>query len=190
MDEKVEGGRSKAQFVSDVLNKTLYTLVTNCSKADGVRNYFDVGIVAYGGSDVRSGFGGAISGNIIQRISAISDNPLRVEDRTRKVDDGAGGIIDQATKFPVWLDPTSSGGTPMRAALMKAMEVAAEWCDAHRHSYPPTILHVTDGQSTDGNPEELADGSAKYQRMTGKRCFLICMSPPVAARKSCFLHPK
>jgi hypothetical protein len=149
---------SKAQFVSDVLNKTLYTLVTNCSKADGVRNYFDVGVIAYGGAGVGTGFGGAISGNFIQRISAISDNPLRVEDRARKVDDGAGGIIEQMTKFPVWFDPTSSGGTPMRAALMKAMEVAAEWCDAHRHSYPPTILHVTDGQSTDGNPEELADG--------------------------------
>jgi hypothetical protein len=39
MDEKTESGRSKAQFVADVLNKTIYTLATNCSKADGVRNY-------------------------------------------------------------------------------------------------------------------------------------------------------
>ena len=29
-------------------------------------------------------------------------------------------------------------------------EASAEWCDAHPNSYPPTILHVTDGQSTDG----------------------------------------
>jgi hypothetical protein len=158
MDEKTEGGRSKAQFVSDVLNKTLYTLVTNCSKADGVRNYFDVGVIAYNGSGVGTGFGGAISGSIVQPMSAIGDNPLRVEDRARKIDDGTGGIIEQMTKFPIWFDPMSSGGTPMRAALMKAMEVVAEWCDAHQHSYPPTILHVTDGQSTDGNPEELADG--------------------------------
>ena len=78
MDEKVEGGRSKAQFVSDVLNKTIYTLVTNCSKADGVRNYFDVGIVAYGGSGIASGFGGTISGDFVHSVSAISDNPLRI----------------------------------------------------------------------------------------------------------------
>lgn len=158
MDEKVEGGRSKAQFVSDVLNKTIYTLVTNCSKADGVRNYFDVGIVAYGGAGIASGFGGTISGDFVHSVSAISNNPLRIEDRSRKVDDGAGGIIEQKTKFPVWLDPVSSGGTPMRAALTKSMEVMAAWCDSHRHSYPPTILHVTDGQSTDGGPEELAEG--------------------------------
>jgi hypothetical protein len=55
MDEKAEGGRSKAQFVADVLNRTLYTLVMNCTKADGVRGYFDVGVLAYSGSDVMTG---------------------------------------------------------------------------------------------------------------------------------------
>src|SRR5216117_183961 len=54
MDEITETGRSKADFVADVLNKTLYTLVTSCSKSDGVRNYFDVGVIAYGGSEVAS----------------------------------------------------------------------------------------------------------------------------------------
>jgi len=43
MDEITAAGRSKADFVADVLNKTLYTLVTTCSKADGVRDYFDIG---------------------------------------------------------------------------------------------------------------------------------------------------
>lgn len=30
------------------------------------------------------------------------------------------------------------------------------WCDAHPDSYPPTVLHVTDGESNDGEPEEIA----------------------------------
>ena len=122
MDERTESEKSKAQFVADVLNKTLYTLVTNCSKADGVRNYFDVGVIAYGGSEVGSGFGGALSGNIIHPIGAIGDKPLRVEERAKKVDDGAGGIIEQKTKFPIWFDPKNSGGTPMRAALTKTLQ--------------------------------------------------------------------
>ena len=46
MDEITETGRSKAAFVADVLNKTLYTLVTSCTKADGIRSYFDVGVIA------------------------------------------------------------------------------------------------------------------------------------------------
>ena len=57
--------------------------------------------------------------------------------------------MDQTVKFPVWFDPKSLGGTPMRAALSKTMETVAGWCEDPRDSYPPTILHVTDGQSTD-----------------------------------------
>src|SRR5437763_15442902 len=93
MDEKTETGNSKARFVADVLNKTLYTLVTNCSKADGVRNYFEIGVLAYGGTNVSSGFGGGLASGVIHPMSAISDNPLRVEERLKKVDDGAGGIV-------------------------------------------------------------------------------------------------
>ena len=155
MDERTESGRSKAQFVADVLNKTLYTLFINCQKADGVRNYFDVGVLAYGGDTVGSGFGGALETAPIHPIKAVGDAPLRVEDRKKKVDDGAGGVIDQTTKFPIWFDPRSSGGTPMRAALMRTAEIIAAWCDQHPESYPPTILHVTDGVATDGQPEQI-----------------------------------
>src|SRR5207244_11480864 len=75
MDEISEAGRSKAAFVADVLNKTLYTLVTSCSKSDGVRNYFDVGVIAYAGSQVRSGCGGALSGDIVHSIHGIREHP-------------------------------------------------------------------------------------------------------------------
>jgi hypothetical protein len=168
MDEITEAGRSKAAFVADVLNKTLYTLITSCSKSDGVRNYFDVGVIAYAGSQVTSGFGGALAGDIVHPIQAISENTLRVEERKKKVDDGAGGIIELTTKFPVWFDPKSEGGTPMRAALGKTIETVGGWCEQHRGSYPPTILHVTDGQSTDGAPEEMADGLRQISTKDGQ----------------------
>ena len=45
-------------------------------------------------------------------ISEIAKNPLRVEQRTRKVDDGAGGIMEQKFKFPVWFEPVAQGKTP------------------------------------------------------------------------------
>src|SRR5437667_12399316 len=168
MDEITEAGRSKAAFVADVLNKTLYTLVTSCTKSDGVRNYFDVGVISYGGSEVGSGFGGALSGGIVHPIHAISEHTLRVEERKKKADDGAGGIIELQTKFPVWFDPKSVGGTPMRAALDKTRETVANWCEAHPASYPPTVLHVTDGQSTDGTPEEMAAGLRRIATKDGQ----------------------
>ncbi len=172
MDEKMTTGKSKAEFVADVLNKTIYTLVTNCTKADGVRNYFDIGVIGYGGSGVGPGLGGSLSGAIVHPITALANSPLRVEDRTRLEDDGAGGVLERRIKFPVWFDPVSSGGTPMTAALTKAAEALVGWCDAHPNSYPPTIIHVTDGASTDGAPDSV--GSALRQISTGDgECLLF-----------------
>jgi hypothetical protein len=172
MDEKMATGKSKAEFVADVLNKTIYTLVTNCTKSDGVRNYFDIGVVGYGGSGVGPGLGGLLSGAIVHPITALANSPLRVEDRTRLEDDGAGGVLERRIKFPVWFDPVSSGGTPMTAALTKAAEALVGWCDSHPNSYPPTIIHVTDGASTDGDPDSV--GSALRQISTGDgECLLF-----------------
>jgi hypothetical protein len=84
MEERMGGGRSKADFVADVLNKTLSTLVINCTKADGVRSYFDIGVIAYGGAGVTAGFGGTLGGGLIQPISKIAERPLRVEEVQRK----------------------------------------------------------------------------------------------------------
>src|SRR2546430_16947039 len=81
MDEITEAGRSKAGFVADVLNKTLYTLVTTCSKADGVRNYFDVGVIAYGGSEGGSGVGGALFEATVLSSTALNQHPPAIEER-------------------------------------------------------------------------------------------------------------
>jgi hypothetical protein len=170
MDERMETEQTKAQFVADVLNRTLYQLIIRCTRADGVRNYFDVGVIAYGDL-VRSGFGGALGGKILHPLSDIEAHPLRIEERKKRVPDGAGGLVDQATKFPVWFDPTSSGGTPMTAAMRMAAEVVAEWCDAHQTSYPPTVIHVTDGASTDGDPSTVAE--AIKQLSTGDGASLL-----------------
>jgi len=156
MDERMEGGTSKAAFVADVLNKTLYNLITRCTKADGCRPYFDVGVVAYGGNGVGSGFEGALSGTILHSLPEIEKNPLRIEERVKKVPDGAGGLVEQSTKFPVWFDPKNTGGTPMCEAMRRAAEVLVEWSDSHPNCYPATVIHVTDGQSTDGDPEHIA----------------------------------
>ncbi len=157
MDERMESGRSKAEFVADVLNRTIYTLGQVCTKADGVRDYFDIGVLGYGGNSVAPGFSGNLAGQDLHSISMIADNPLRIEERKRKVDDGAGGVVEMNTKFPVWFEPKNTGGTPMRAAFVRAAEVLAAWCDAHPNSYPPTVLHITDGVSTDGSPEEIVE---------------------------------
>src|SRR2546427_6684066 len=55
MADKMSSGRSKAEFVADALNRTLVNLVTRCSKSEGVRDYFDVGVIGYSGTTVGNG---------------------------------------------------------------------------------------------------------------------------------------
>ncbi len=158
MEDKFPGGgRSKSQVVADVLNKTLFTLITRCTKSDGVRNYFDIGVIGYGGDSSYNGFSGTLDGTILHPISNIESCPVMIEERMKKIDDGAGGIIEQKIKFPVWFKPQASGSTPMCRAIRTAAKELVQWCDSHPNSYPPTVLHVTDGESTDGDPEALAN---------------------------------
>lgn len=156
MDDYMPSGRSKAQQVADVLNRTLATLITRCTKSEGTRNYFDIGVIAYGANGAYNGFKGVLSSSMLNPISAIEASPLKIEERKKKVDDGAGGIIEQSIKFPVWFEPYANGGTPMCQAITTVAEELVAWCDTHPDCYPPTVLHITDGESTDGDPEQLA----------------------------------
>ena len=167
MEDKMSSGRSKAQFVADVLNRTLATLITRCTKSEGTRNYFDIGVIGYGGDSAYNGFQGALESSILHPISSIEASPLHIEERNKKMDDGAGGIVEQAVKFPVWFEPRASGGTPMCQAITKAAEEIVVWCDSHPDCFPPTVLHITDGESTDGDPEKLAEQLRQIQTNDG-----------------------
>ncbi|RED42028.1 hypothetical protein BJ123_102199 [Rhodopseudomonas thermotolerans] len=156
MNDKMSTQNSKASFVADVLNRTIYTLVTNCSRSEGIRDYFHLGVIGYGEGGASPGLGGVLAGAVFHPISAVAAAPLRVEDRLRSEDDGAGGIIERKVKFPVWFEAKGNNGTPMNAALLMATEVLAEWCETYPTCYPPTVLHVTDGESGDGDPSDVA----------------------------------
>ena len=157
---------------SDSHNKTIYTMITNCTKADGVRNYFEVGVIGYGGSGTQNGLKGELASRAVSPITDIGDNPLRVESRTQLLDDGAGGVLERSIKFPVWFEPVANGGTPMTAALTRCAEILVDWCDSHPNSYPPTVLHLTDGESTDGNPERVADAIRQISTNDGTALLL------------------
>ena len=147
--------KRKADGVADALNRLLQNLVLKCAKADGIRDFFHVGMIRYGGR-VESAFGGTLTGATLVPVSRIADNPLRVEVRKRKVDDGAGGLIEQQFKFPVWFEARPTGRTPMCEALAKAKEYLQAFVGVQPNCYPPLVINITDGDPTDGDPREPA----------------------------------
>lgn len=144
-------GLRKSDFVADVVNKTLHDLVIRCTKAEEIRNYYYISIIGYGGA-VQPAFSGALAGKSLVPIGEVADNPARLDTRMKKVPDGAGGLVEQQIRFPTWIDPGASGGTLMCAAMSDAKRLVEQWLSEHRNGFPPTVLHLTDGESTDGDP--------------------------------------
>lgn len=154
MEDRVPGsttGTTKADAVADIINHLLQEITIKCAKENEVRDYFHIGIIGYGatvGSALDSSFGR----RDMVPLSELAVRPKRVEERQRKEDNGAGGIVEVPVKFPIWMDSVASGGTPMCQALMNANEIVANWLENHPDCYPPIVFNLTDGEATDADP--------------------------------------
>jgi hypothetical protein len=174
MDDQISGGeRKKSDVVADTINRFLSELSIKCAKDEGVRDYFEIGVIGYGAT-VGPAFGGSLSGRELAPISQVAASPARVEDRSKKVDDGAGGLADQTVKFPIWFDPTANGGTPMVQALTLTQTILTNWLNNHPGSFPPIVIHFTDGESTDGDPTMVAESIKTLMTADGNALLFNC----------------
>lgn len=146
-----QANRRKADALADTINRFLQNLVIRCAKEEGVRDYFHVGVIGYGAT-VGPAFVGGLTGRDLVSISEIGNMPARIEDKKKKVDDGAGGIMEQSIRMPIWFDPIAGGGTPMCQALGLAQGILQTWLAQHPNCFPPVVIQITDGESTDGDP--------------------------------------
>jgi hypothetical protein len=55
-------------------------------------------------------------------------------------------------KTAVYVDATPNGGTPMKAGLALAAQITSDWCAGNPNAPAPLVFHVSDGESTDGDP--------------------------------------
>jgi hypothetical protein len=110
-----------------------------CSKADGIRDYFHLACIGFGDNAVRNAFPPALATEDWVPISRVVAHPRRLES------DGRGG------QKPIWIESLAEGSTPLNAAFTHTCRLVARWCDEHPGSYPPTVICVTDGDSTDGD---------------------------------------
>jgi hypothetical protein len=144
-DYFADGSKRKSEGLAETLNRLLYELAIRCAKEEGIRNYYDVGVIGYG-EKVESAFTGALAGRSLIPIADIAANPARLEERPKPNREG------RTARIPIWFDPVAAGGTPMTQALGLATSVLRGWIDAHPNSYPPAVVNITDGESTDGDP--------------------------------------
>lgn len=159
---------SKAQALADAVNNLLGNAVLLCNKGgQRVNEYFDIGIFGYGAAVGPVLHGTDVDTPVIS-VAQLAEDPLRVDVVSRRVPDGAGGVVSVEQHMPIWLDPASNGATPMVAALVSAEPVLRSWTHAHPTSFPPIVVNVTDGMSTDGDPRAVAERIRQFGTDDGK----------------------
>ena len=180
--------KTKIKALSTAVNRFISDLIGMCEKGeDQPRDYFYIGVIAYttDRSDppnvlvgpVLQGQNGTLSGRDLISVSDLFNDPLAIEDRMRKFDDGAGGLIEMPVKFPIWYrepDPMTMGGTPMSHALEYARGIAEAWCGSRPDSFPPVVIHLTDGEPTDGDPEPYAEALKALETVDGNVLLFNC----------------
>jgi hypothetical protein len=159
MEDPFPGGtKRKCDGVAEALNRLLYEIAIKCAKEEGIRNYYDIGVIGYGAS-VGSAFTGALAGRLLVPIADVANNPARIEDRANEG--------RKTVRVPLWFDPVAVGATPMSQAFGLAASSLGGWLETHPKAYPPTVVHITDGESTDGDPTQAMHAIAQMRTSDG-----------------------
>lgn len=174
-------GKRKCDSVADAINRLLHNLIIKCARGEGVRNFYEVCVIGYG-AHVAPAFSGPLAGRDLVPLSEVANSPARVEERHKKVDDGAGGLISQKVRFPVWFEPVAKGITPMGQALSYAHQLLSGWVPKHVKSFPPIVINITDGEATDSGPVPQAEAVRGLTTEDGNALLFNChiSSQPVA----------
>ncbi|MFI8992678.1 vWA domain-containing protein [Streptomyces sp. NPDC053542] len=158
----------KAQALSETVNDALYAILIECTMdvREEPRHYFDIGVVGYGGARQAVPLLGRGQGD---GLIPSSDLPrhARVVTREKLAADETGTYRMVNRRSMVWLDPLWDGSTPMCTALQRARQILKGWVSQHRDSFPPIVLHITDGMATDGDPRPVAARLRKLSTSDG-----------------------
>jgi len=141
---------SIAQAVADAINTILEELVNSATRDDGIRDYFEVALIGYGGDETFL-WEGNLKNRSFAKISEIRDSAKSetyiVEDIVR------GKVIESEHTRLSWLTPKAMNQTPMRGAFKVAEDELKKWVKTHADSFPPIIINITDGMANDISTE-------------------------------------
>ena len=136
-----------AEAAVRIVNNQINELVLRCVKMGDTRHYYDIAVVGYG-EKAYSGWQGELEGRGFVSPEELKSHPFtkiitRKETRTRK------GIQVKEVEQVQWVSARHDGHwTHYHEAFDYAKKLLDGWMEEHHEKdcYPPTIIHVTDGQ--------------------------------------------
>ena len=188
MDEPIaNSGERKIEALCSAMNSWLQNLAIACSKAEGFKDWFDISIIGYGSDEqanplIGPAMIGSLSGKEVVTIAEIAENPARIDTVTAFMpDDATGELLEVPQQKPIWIDPVLQGATPICSAIVKACEILDGWIAHHPDSFPPIVINITDGESSEGDPIPYADTLKQRETSDGNVLFFNCCVSSIAA---------
>lgn len=145
-----------AEAAARIVNNQINELVLRCVKMGDTRHYYDIAVVGYG-VEAYSGWQGELEGRDFVSPEELKNHPFtkivtRKETRTRK-----GTQIKEVEQVQ-WVSARHDGSwTHYHEAFDYARKLLNQWMKEHhdKDCYPPTIIHITDGEFNHASKEEV-----------------------------------
>ena len=170
----------KCDELASAINGWLQNMAIRASGDQGIKDWIDVGVIGYrtdqmGNPIIESALKGPLAGRSIVSISEIGMNPIRIDQRMQMIpDEETGQVFQIPCEVPVWVDPVAEGGTPMCHTFYHAYELLSVWIQEHPYSFPPIVVHITDGESQDGDPIPYAQSLTSLATADGNVLLFNC----------------
>lgn len=167
-----EGFRmTKCDALGTIVNRTIHEMVSRCRKPSSYYNYFEFMAIGYSENNTVNLFEDAIGessdGTDFYTVSDLVSAPIEHIEQNRKFTDVLGKERFKKYIVPQYIHPTAGGNTPMYKALKKAYDLTKTWIEAHSdtRNFPPIIIHITDGETTDASMPEVVALSHKIKSL-------------------------
>lgn len=165
MQERIRLGRmniTRAEAVTLMANALITELIDRCQRTDALRNYYDIAVIGYANDEVESLLGkqGFISIEQLKQMAPERSN-ISIEE---ELPDGSSAVVTHSVTE--WIKPKAEGKTPMYEALLRVRDLVGKWCaePENRESFPPIVINITDGESSDCDDRELCDICSQIRR--------------------------
>ncbi|MBO7242063.1 MAG: hypothetical protein J6V19_00165 [Alistipes sp.] len=145
----------KIEAASIIVNHIIDELMARATRANYVRDYYDIGIIGYSGCEATSLL--SDDSKIFMRLPRLAENKPQPKTIYLNKSYHAGTPVKISFQLHPWIEPSASGASPMYDAMVMAKEALRGWCNdpGNNRGYAPIVFHITDGVASDADDVEM-----------------------------------
>jgi hypothetical protein len=137
MTASYEGNDSRTIFAARAVNRVINDIIEKNFNGTEPKNRCFITVIGY---DLKAN---VLCSGYLKELYA---NPKRIDELTKKIPDGAGGLVETQVKMPIWVEPIKEDKwTNMKDAFSMAKGLVKDWIQDKPENPAPVIINISDG---------------------------------------------